>query len=148
MISSTHLFIVSFKVRDDVRVGFKSVLIYSFWFLRPLFLLLFQIIIQYRDGQKHIPWLLVKTWSQLMNRMINETFFCCKVERVQFGNLEYGYCQLQIHTYKLYEKSSPVEVQSSLQITYNNNAKDNNKSDQTVWWPIVILGVYYTQIRA
>ena len=148
MISSTHLFIVSFKVRDDVRVGFKSVLIYSFWFLRPLFLLLFQIIIQYRDGQKHIPWLLVKTWSQLMNRMINETFFCCKVERVQFGNLEYGYCQLQIHTYELYEKSSPVEVQSSLQITYNNNAKDNNKSDQTVWWPIVILGVYYTQIRA
>ena len=148
MISSTHLFIVSFKVRDDVRVGFKSVLIYSFWFLRPLFLLLFQIIIQYRDGQKHIPWLLVKTWSQLMNRMINETFFCCKVERVQFGNLEYGYCQLQIHTYGLYEKSSPVEVQSSLQITYNNNAKDNNKSDQTVWWPILILGVYYTQIRA
>ena len=148
MISSTHLFIVSFKVRDDVRVRFKSVLIYSFWFLRPLFLLLFQIIIQYRDGQKHIPWLLVKTWSQLMNRMINETFFCCKVERVQFGNLEYGYCQLQIHTYELYEKSSPVEVQSSLQITYNNNAKDNNKSDQTVWWPIVILGVYYTQIRA
>ena len=148
MISSTHLFIVSFKVRDDVRVGFKSVLIYSFWFLRPLFLLLFQIIIQYRDGQKHIPWLLVKTWSQLMNRMINETFFCCKVERVQFGNLEYGYCQLQIHTYGLYEKSSPVEVQSSLQITYNNNAKDNNKSDQTVWWPIVILGVYYTQMGA
>ena len=89
-------------------------------------------IIQYRDGQKHIPWLLVKTWSQLMNRMINETFFCCKVERVQFGNLEYGDCQLQIHTYGLYEKSSPVEVQSSLQITYNNNAKDNNKSDQTV----------------
>ena len=89
-------------------------------------------IIQYRDGQKHIPWLLVKTWSQLMNRMINETFFCCKVERVQFGNLEYGYCQLQIHTFGLYEKSSPVEVQSSLQITYNNNAKDNNKSDQTV----------------
>ena len=146
--SSTHLFIVSFKVRDYVRVGFKSFLIYSFWFLRPLFLLLFQIIIQYRDGQKHIPWLLVKTWSQLMNRMINETFFCCKVERVQFGNLEYGYCQLQIHTFGLYEKSSPVEVQSSLQITYNNNAKDNNKSDQTVWWPIVILGVYYTQMRA